>query len=448
MTALPGPGVPASPMRVGGALHGARSRTRCARRGRRRAPRRRCMTSSRLTPRANALSFIFFRTDLASTSCTLRDGLHERGGGDEPRELVHGEQRLRHRRRRAGRCSSSAWPRIASRMSSGQPRARRMRTPSLGMLLGGRVRVVGEALVVEVVDQPREPPALHVLAAAAGVGAHGRLHGEHVLPQGVAGGVLVHEGEGVVSAGQHGSGCAVVMAPARIARGGVAGAAFSMCPRRPIVENIAGDAPAHGGRAPFLREVHRRAPERRHALPLQRAGDPDPRSPVARCAGDLLRRRERLGQVHAARGDRRGGPAARGRQRRPGRRRDAGRAARAGRRAPAGVVAQDAAGLLPAGRGFLRLREAAVGDARASCCSASRELEVEYADRSDYATEAGDGSGGRVAGRHGAPLRRRPGRQLAWPELPAALPVAIRARRPLSAGRARGPAQPAEPARR
>ncbi|HET9013904.1 MAG TPA: AAA family ATPase [Gemmatimonadaceae bacterium] len=32
-----------------------------------------------------------------------------------------------------------------------------------------------------------------------------------------------------------------------------------MCPRRPIVENIAGDAPAHGGRAPFLREVHRRA---------------------------------------------------------------------------------------------------------------------------------------------------------------------------------------------
>jgi predicted ATPase len=31
-----------------------------------------------------------------------------------------------------------------------------------------------------------------------------------------------------------------------------------MCPRRPVQENIAGQAPAHGGAAPFLREVRRR----------------------------------------------------------------------------------------------------------------------------------------------------------------------------------------------
>src|ERR1043166_1158778 len=50
-------------------------------------------TSSRLTARANALSFIFFRTDLASTSCTLRGGRRRAVG-----ELVDGEQRLRHAR--------------------------------------------------------------------------------------------------------------------------------------------------------------------------------------------------------------------------------------------------------------------------------------------------------------------------------------------------------------
>ena len=37
-----------------------------------------------------------------------------------------------------------------------------------------------------------------------------------------------------------------------------AGAAFGMRPRRPSQENTAGAAPAHGGGAPFLREVHRR----------------------------------------------------------------------------------------------------------------------------------------------------------------------------------------------
>ena len=43
--------------------------------------------------RANALSFIFFRTDLASTSWTLFDRLDERRRGDQSRQLVDGEQR-------------------------------------------------------------------------------------------------------------------------------------------------------------------------------------------------------------------------------------------------------------------------------------------------------------------------------------------------------------------
>src|SRR5881227_3757998 len=54
--------------------------------------------SSRLTLRAKALSFIFLRTDLASTSARDLPGFHQCGGGNEPGQLVAGEQCLLHGR--------------------------------------------------------------------------------------------------------------------------------------------------------------------------------------------------------------------------------------------------------------------------------------------------------------------------------------------------------------
>jgi hypothetical protein len=41
------------------------------------------------------------------------------------------------------------------------------------------------ALVVQVVQEPGEAPQLDVAVKAGRVGAHGRLHGQHVAAQGV-----------------------------------------------------------------------------------------------------------------------------------------------------------------------------------------------------------------------------------------------------------------------
>jgi hypothetical protein len=49
------------------------------------------------------------------------------------------------------------------------------------MLPGGRALRVGIALVVEVVHQAGQPPALLVLAVLPGVRAHRGLHRQHVL---------------------------------------------------------------------------------------------------------------------------------------------------------------------------------------------------------------------------------------------------------------------------
>src|ERR1700730_7993614 len=67
------------------------------------------------------------------------------------------------------------------------------------MLLGRRVRVVREALVVEIVDKAGDPPALRVLTELLRISAHRPFHRQHVLPQRFARRVFVHEGERVGS---------------------------------------------------------------------------------------------------------------------------------------------------------------------------------------------------------------------------------------------------------
>ena len=72
------------------------------------------------------------------------------------------------------------------------------------MLLGGGVGGVGKALVVEVVQQAHQAPGLRIFARPLGHGTHGDLDGVHVLPEGIGGGVLVHQGQGAVAGPGHG----------------------------------------------------------------------------------------------------------------------------------------------------------------------------------------------------------------------------------------------------
>ena len=116
-------------------------------------------TSSRFTPRANALSFIFFRTERASTSCTLRDGRTSAVAVIRPvsSSTANSALAMRVHARNAG---------IVGVPEDGLedvlgPAARAQDAHALGrVLLGRRVRGVGKALVVEVVHEARQPPAL------------------------------------------------------------------------------------------------------------------------------------------------------------------------------------------------------------------------------------------------------------------------------------------------
>ena len=140
------------------AAGGRRARRRCARRAARPAPRRPAVTSSRLTPRANALSLSFFFTldDLEVGEAPGRP--HQRAGHEEAAQLVHREERLRHRRV----AGDAGVGRVAEDGAAARPRAvprARMRTPSAGCSSVARVGVVGEAFVVEVVQQPDQAPA-------------------------------------------------------------------------------------------------------------------------------------------------------------------------------------------------------------------------------------------------------------------------------------------------
>src|SRR2546423_1017392 len=71
------------------------------------------------------------------------------------------------------------------------------------MLFRRRVRMVGEALIIEIVDQPRDSPAVLVLSELARVSPHRTLHRKHVLAQRIAGGVVVHQCEGFLPRRKH-----------------------------------------------------------------------------------------------------------------------------------------------------------------------------------------------------------------------------------------------------
>ena len=68
-----------------------------------------------------------------------------------------------------------------------------------GMPLIGRVLVIGPSLVVEIVQQRSEPPGFFICAGFAGVGAHTRFHGEHVLAQTLRSGVFAQQFPGVLA---------------------------------------------------------------------------------------------------------------------------------------------------------------------------------------------------------------------------------------------------------
>ena len=154
------------------------------------------ITSSRFTPLANALSFIFFRTDFASTSWTLFVGFTSAVAVIRPESssTANSVRAMRVSRgdaavRRVAKngLQNVLWP-AALAQKSHAPRR---------MLLGRRVRGVRISLVVEIVDQPGQPPPLRILAEVLGVGAHRGFDAEHVLSERLAGGVLVHQSERV-----------------------------------------------------------------------------------------------------------------------------------------------------------------------------------------------------------------------------------------------------------
>jgi hypothetical protein len=96
------------------------------------------------------------RTPATSTSADAAARLDERGRGDEPGELVHGEQGAGHgrgaRHARVGRVAHDGVEHVLGV-------AERAQVPhALGRVLGvGGAGVVGEALVVEVVHEPARP---------------------------------------------------------------------------------------------------------------------------------------------------------------------------------------------------------------------------------------------------------------------------------------------------
>ena len=162
-------------------------------------------TSSRLTPFANALSFIFFLTDFASTSCTLFVGFTSAVAVISPVSSSTAKS-ARAMRVSRGTPEYTAWPRIACRMSSGQPRCRRKLTPQAGCSSVAECDRVRVALVVEVVDETGEAPTFRIFAEMLGVRTHGGFDGQHVLPERIARRELFHQRERCGPGGEAGVG--------------------------------------------------------------------------------------------------------------------------------------------------------------------------------------------------------------------------------------------------
>ena len=70
-------------------------------------------------------------------------------------------------------------------------------TPSRNSFDVSSLRIVRKSLVIEVVDEPGCSPELHILAKARGIGAHGRLDGQHMLAEGLRLGPLVDQPQGL-----------------------------------------------------------------------------------------------------------------------------------------------------------------------------------------------------------------------------------------------------------
>ena len=164
---------------------------------------------SRGTARANALSFIRLRTLAGSTSASFRLGASAR-----PRR---GSRPARRRHRPGGRGGWCAGCR-ARRCGTARPGPPRRGSPRRSQLVGADRAVggrIGEPLVVEVVEEPGDPPSFHRLGIAPVIGrvaAHAGLDQDPVLAQGRVLVPLVEQGECVV-AGRHRSGPAAAPWP-------------------------------------------------------------------------------------------------------------------------------------------------------------------------------------------------------------------------------------------
>ena len=157
--------------------------------------------SSRLTPRANALSFIFLRTPATSTSWIEREGFTSVQAGQEARQLIAGKERTGQVRGARDACVE----RVAE---DGGPHLLRPallleHTHTHPRVLLGR----GMALVVEVVQQPCRCIALDQrlgrctvepkpLRLALAPGRYARFDAKRMLEQACRLGVLIEQRPG------------------------------------------------------------------------------------------------------------------------------------------------------------------------------------------------------------------------------------------------------------
>ena len=200
--------------------------------------------------------------------------------------------------------------------------------------------------------------------------------------------------------------------------------------------------------APARRPAHRRA-ARRHRVPVRSAGGAHVSGDPVRDAGDAVRRRERLGQVDPARGarDRVAGDHASAAPRRPTTRRSRASAASPARLRAVVDPAQPPR-LLPAGRGLLRLRQAdgraAVASSRPGSPRSTASTPTGRASpTTSRRTPVPQGARRRCEERYGAGLDARSHGE----SVPAPVPGAHGAGRPVPARRARGAAVARAPAR-
>src|SRR5687767_2146933 len=171
-------------------------------------------------------------------------------------------------------------------------------------------------------------------------------------------------------------------------------------------------------------------PPRLHAggISLRRARSALARDAGAEPGGDLLRRRERIGEIDAARGGRACRRAADGREQGDARGRDSRRAALA-RKASYDVVDEPLeARLLSARRGLLRLREAPLADEDRDA-GADRRGEATVRGPVGPRAVSGTRPGVRVARGDRRAIRWRPRWSVTWPELPHTFSGAVRAGR-------------------